>query len=231
MDNHKELSLESVKWFSRPQLQNISWWIAFIWTTGCLCFVIGGIFKFIPEVNKYSLFISFFGAILWLIGGFLSYFEVINSVNNVNDRIQITKLCVFRPLQVDWWIGVSTFVGTIFILISYLSITLFDSLSFSRSKWIFSYYVPILLGTLCFITSSLLQLAEGSGKAQCFTWNPREPWYWSTCMFIVASFVWEIICVLQIIGINNGWVEPSLFLAGSVLYFIGSYALVVEVQN
>jgi len=231
MDKQSELSCTSTKWLARPQPNNISWWLAVVWITGSALFVVCAVFQFIPFLKGYSTFISFCGAILWSIGGFLSYFEVINAVNNVNERIQITKLCVFRPYQVDWWIGVSTFLGTICIQIPYLAISFFNYPSFSYSIWLLCYYMPILLGTICLIISSLLQLAEGSGKAQCLTWNPREPWYWSSCSFILASLSWGAICVLQIVGIYYEIVEYSLFLAGSILYLIGSYALIVEVQN
>jgi hypothetical protein len=228
MDKLNELSLTTMNCFSTPQPHNISWFLAMILTASSAFFVASGVLLLIPLLKEYGIFFSFIASLAWTVGGFLSYFEVINSVNNVNERFQITRICVLRPQQVDWWIGILNFLAALCFQISFLMISFLDPTRFSQFNIL--YAICLLMGCSLIILSSVFQIAEGSGKARCLTWNPREPWFWSSIFFIIGSLCWIAMCILDIF-IGLYFISLILYTCGSSFYFIGSYALIIEVQN
>jgi len=228
MDKPNELSLSTMHCVGSPQPNNISWFLAITLTTATGFYLCSGVLLLITSLKEYGIFFSFIGSLAWTIGGFLSYFEVINSVNNVNDRFQITRLCVNRPQQVDWWIGVLSFISALFLQVSFIMVSFLDTERFA--KWNLGYAICLIMGCCLTIISSLFQLAEGSGKGRCLTWNPREPWYWNTIFFILGSICWGFMCIMDIF-FGLYFVSLILYLCGSSCFFLGSYSLIIEIQN
>lgn len=222
--------------------QRMAWWIAVAFMIGSVLFVAGAAGSLMPEVfgGQHAMAIYaescyFLGALLYTVSIYGQLFESLNSDDEVGiDRTTHApsryRWFGFEPRRLSFWTPFVLLIGS--LVFNYETIFALGAkaeLLPAAGLWWTS-----LLGSVLFLVSSVLQLAEAGHGYLSF--EPRDVSWWVGVLFVLGS-------VGFIVGSLPGFPDVGLptaeapqgaiivklgFLAGGAAFLAGSYLMLPE---
>jgi hypothetical protein len=219
----------------------IPWWVALLFTLGCVLFVVSsclGYGKLSNQMYAAMLHTNLAGSSCFLLGGIMGVIETLTkkSEPDVSDsesedvetaerpRLK-KKKGPPKPTSLDIWISVSSFVGTVFFEIPAVTIYYIDS-----GKWfekLFYINLHTFLGVICFNCFSLLSFYKFYDYP--FVFRPAELPYYPPFLFVLGGFPFIVYSALATLDTYYQSAAVSMSLIGSLFYLGGSVAMQVEI--
>ncbi len=153
---------ESVWW--RPSRR--SWWMAVLFSIGALCFFAGGVCAQWSLISGAAIGVTFFvGSIFFTSAGYLQYSEAVNVDHDMGAREHRWRPASWEPGRIDWLASLIQLIGTVLFNISTFAAmnTNLTTTQVDARVW-----APDALGSVAFLISSELALAEVCHRWVCF---------------------------------------------------------------
>lgn len=136
-----------------------SWWIAWLFAIGSLCFMVGPLPFYFELVGGPAVAATFFvGSVFFTAAAALQWLETVNTECETNEQSGGSlRAFAWRPRGLDWWSSGVQLLGTLFFNVTTfrgMTVTT-DSQSYNQLVW-----QPDALGSVCFLVSGYLAYVE-----------------------------------------------------------------------
>ena len=218
----------------------LTWWVAVCFMVGAFLFSLGSVVSLVPRLfegisqSAMALDLIFFcGSIFFTTAAFLQLLESMNAGEEISLEAQSPRREKFRwfawmPKRIDFMAGFVQFIGTLMFNISTFSAMV------SWANWqgeeLFIWR-PDFVGSVCFITASILVMLEVCHRFLCFRAHSIS--WWIMAVNLVGSTGFMLAAVFAFITpkttepIDMVAVNVFTFL-GAVCFFAGAYLLLPE---
>lgn len=230
------------------QWQSLSWWVAAVFTIGSLIWLVNGLAIVLPLTEapmlktEVPIWSAVVGGGIFLIGGYLSWLEVLNAPRFVR-LLRIDGLLHsqavhaedhhfrwfgLRPPTWGYWLNLAQLLGaTIFFLPCVVGAFLATHPAINAFDW---YWLPQMIGAIWFIVAAWMAMREVQPTVLRPAWGKLG---WWSGLFNLLGAVGFFLCAW--FGFKSGFENPMLsslstFL-GSVCFLIASYLMLLEVIN
>lgn len=222
--------------------QRLAWWIALVFLVGSLLFIAGAAGSLVPSAfggqHRMAIYAEscyFLGALLYTISIYGQVFESLNAddrigPDGVTHAPQRYRWFGFEPQKLSFWTPSVLLIGS--LMFNYeTTFALGANLELLPKAGL---WWTSLIGSVLFLGSSLLQLAEaGHGHLR---FDPRDVSCWVGLMFVLGSMGF-------IVGSLPGFPDTGFptaenpagasivkvgFLVGGVAFLVGSYLMLPE---
>ena len=227
-------------------LRALSWWVAVVFTTGSVFFVLGAAGAVVDPTKWWPNPLYFAGSALFTIGASLQLREIALAGRDVllpprPASHLLRRSWLYRPGRLDWNAAVIQLAGTLLF-----NINCFYGMwmSLSHAQEDLRVWVPSTVASICFVVSSWLSLAEAEGR--WFSWRPRQLEWWITVGSLLGSWGFLLSSlagfflggqlrslVTGILGPHGEtwWLEHAVdgvLLAGSLWFLVSTYLMIPE---
>ena len=219
----------------------LPWWVAALFTVGSVFFVTGGVVAYISSGNSSSeLYVI--GAGCFTVGGYLQVLEVLNRPRTVvgDDAIapRLVRRSDERFVWMSWQLDRLDYRAALVLLAGALLFQVNTVFAlFPDSGWVsteFQVWLPSLLGSIGFVWSSYLFLAEAG--SEYVTWRWDDIGWQSAFLNLVGSVGFLVGSFFGFFGQGPVRIGQSLttnlaILAGSCFFLAGSVLMIFELSD
>ena len=205
----------------------VGWWVGVLFGIGATLFALGSATGYFKAVGDSADAITYFaGSLFFTSAAALQYLEVINSSQELPGAGQRQRIRVFslEPRDYAWWSSLVQLGGTVYFNVSTLM-----AINTALSPTVADHLVwkPDALGSVCFLTASLLAWLELGRAAR--SRRPRSLSWWIVNLNILGSFAFGLSAAAAYVVPTSGhdvnkvlvnlgtFVGALCFLAGAIL--------------
>ncbi|MBK1619222.1 hypothetical protein CKO42_12405 [Lamprobacter modestohalophilus] len=230
------------------QWRSLSWWVAAVFTLGSLVWLINGLVTVLPFSDapaikaNVPIWTAVLGGGIFLIGGYLSWSEVLNAPLYVS-LLQDDEGRHSRALHADdhrfrwfglqpanwgYWLNLAQLLGaTIFFVPCVVGALLATHPAIDAFTW---YWLPQMIGATWFVIAAWMAMREVQPSVLRPAWD-RLGW-WSG-LFNLLGAIGFFLCAW--FGFKSDFQDPMLSnrstFIGSCCFLIASYLMLLEVIN
>ena len=230
------------------QLDNLTWWIGFIFTLGSILFVVGAIPMMFPHppLERISV-INFIGSVCFTFGSYAAFLEAINlnldvtlirdveileekigTVSHPVPKLIKIKWFAWQPDRLEYWGTFIQFIGACLFNINCF-FAMVQGLSWQSDDLLI--WIPSTLASLHFCTASYLAVVEVSHSY--WSWHFKDIEWWIVVLNLGGSLGFLSGSIFGFFGQGTiiccqEWGTNFSFLSGSLLFLGGSYLMIPE---
>ena len=218
----------------------ISWWVAILFLVGSVLFAVGALASLLPEVLGGVLVADwsyFVGALLYTIGVYMQILEAINSrdylgAGSTDGQEGTLDWFAWQPRRLSFMAPFVLLIGALLFNVE-ATLALAEGLGLIEVAALLVTWTS-LTGSLLFVVACYMQLIETCHGYWCR--QPREISWWLVVLYILGSvgFLVGSAFGLDVLGLVSPAEAPIVklsFLAGSILFLIGSYLMLPEMLS
>jgi hypothetical protein len=228
---HRKLRARSDRggvWW-RPD--RIGWWMGVLFAIGSTCFAVAAIASQWASVTRPGIGITFFvGSIFFTTAAGLQFHEAINVERGPEhlSRAAFRRWWSWEPKRIDWLAAAIQFVGTLFFNINTFA-AMNDALD--ARQQLLRVWTPDVVGSICFLVSSELALAEVCNAWVCFK-NRTLSW-WIVAVNMLGSIAFGVSAVASLIVPStdepvSAAIANATTALGGVCFLVGAVLLLPE---
>jgi hypothetical protein len=238
--------LRSVSRLKRAKrFYHIPWWIALLFTIGCLFFAVASALSYgkVSDARYLEiLHINLTGATCFLIGGLLGFVETfvkMAQVEGLTSKVRPQTLEdgsdssersseseSAKPEPIDCWIVSATLVGTIFFEVPGI-VAYFYSSQWTWAEKLLYLNLHTIVGVLFFDVYAVLTFWKFGGKLFIFDFGNIS--FYPPFFYLLGGFPFVVYAILANLDVYYQVEAVTMSLIGSVLYFVGSVVMMVEI--
>jgi hypothetical protein len=222
-------------WMWAPN--RISWWVAVAFVVGSALFALGASASLLPQAfggeqtaPLVAAWCNWTGALLYTVSLYLWLLEGINASDSLgaleDTSNQRFAWFAWQPRRLEFVAPFVFLVGSV-LFNAETTLVVADELGWLELPLAIG--VLAFVGAVLFVVPSYLQLIEISHRF--LAWQPRKLSWWVVMLFILGSvgFLVGAAFGLDFVGLPTPkTVETLGFLAGAVLFLVGSYLMITE---
>jgi hypothetical protein len=221
---------EPVWW--RPRRRN--WWMAVLFALGSTCFVVAALAAQWASSPRAAIGVTFFvGSILFTSASYIQYSEVVNVERDLDPRTERGRWrpASWEPARIDWLAAAVQLVGTVFFNVTTFT-GMKHGLSISQNNR--RVWAPDAVGSICFLVSSELALAEVCHRWVCVRWRTLS---WRiAALNMLGSIAFGAAAIASLLEPSSGEpISARLTNAGTALgglcFLVAALALMPEVAT
>ena len=218
--------------------KRIGWWVALLFASGSIHFMIGALAATWPNASPGALrdagtlgWIFFVGSIFFTGAAWLQWLEALNGdvATALTDGPKPWKWFGWRPRNLGYLACLVQLAGTILFNFNTAD-AMIPGLSWQQQDLLI--WTPNMIGSICFLVASYLAYAEVSHGAGSFA--PRSIGWWISIINLAGSVAFQVSALHSFVGPAPSSHEmlfwSTLWTAiGALCFLVGAYLLIPEV--
>jgi len=223
---------------------HIPWWIALLFTLGCLFFALASALSYgqVSETRYLEiLHINLTGATCFLVGGILGFGETFIKANQARTMVSNSPKALedgtessepssesesAKPETIDYWIVSATLVGALFFEVPAIVGYFYSPHWLWWEKFVYL-NLHTILGVVFFDVYAILTFWKFGTGLGMFDFSNIA--FYPPFFYFLGGFPFVVYAVLANLDVYYQTEAVTMSLIGSILYFVGSVVMMVEI--